>query len=112
MKSFCNKCKIDTNQKVIAETEKPIHYDPDDDFIINCYQLIECEGCNTISYRTLTRDKISSELSEYTNENPWRVIDTCPKYKITIKKIDNIPLSLNNILEETLSAINSEKKQL
>ncbi len=109
MKSFCNKCKTETFQKVIFEKERTIYYDPDDDFIINNYQLIECEGCGNVSYRTLTRDKISSESSVYTHETPWTILDLHPKpaNELSFKKNASYPPEINMVLKETIESYNS-----
>lgn len=109
MKTYCNNCKIETNQKVIYQIEKTIYFDPYDDYTIHCFQIIECEGCNNFSYRTLTRDKISTELSEINNDTPWKLFETHPtsnKDHIKLKKINNLPNKINGLLSESIIAFN------
>ena len=111
MKTYCNNCKIETNQRVIHEIEKTIYFDPDDDYTIHCYQIIECEGCNNLSYRTLTRDKISTELADINSNTPWKLFEAhpvCNKYHIILKKVNNLPVKINGILSETISSFNSK----
>lgn len=82
-----------------------------DDFTIYCYQIIECEGCNNLSYRTLSRDKISTELAEIKRTSLWRLIETHPtsdKNYLKIKKINNLPGAINKILSETICSFNTK----
>lgn len=114
MKSFCSNCKTETFQKVLFEKEKTIYYDPNDDFIINCYQLVECEGCGNLSYRTLTRDKISSESAAYTHETPWSLHDLHPKpaNDLSFKKNSSYPPEINIVVKETVDSFNANCRLL
>lgn len=110
MKTYCNICKIETNQKVIHETEKTIYYDPYDDYTIHCYQIVECEGCNEISFRTLTRDKFSTEIASQDDNSPWRLLNTYPltqKDFIISPRIINLPAKIKSIFSETIKSFNN-----
>lgn len=110
MKTYCNNCKIETNQRVIHEIEKTIYFDPDDDYTIYCYQIIECEGCNNFSYRTLFRDKISTEIADIKNISPWKLVETLPECKkdhLKLEKVNNLPLKINKILSESVCSFNN-----
>jgi hypothetical protein len=110
MKTFCNRCRLETDHNVLLETEKTVYFDPDDDFAINCYQIIECKGCNNIIYRTLTRDKISTEFSSVNGQSPWKLLERFPlneKNHLKVKRRDNLPEKMNIILSETINSYNN-----
>jgi hypothetical protein len=110
MKTFCNKCGLETNQNIVFEIEKTIFFDPDEDFIINCYQVIECKGCNNIAYRTLTRDRISTDNAINKKQSPWKMVERFPhseKNYLRFENRQNLPHNLNVILSETISSFNN-----
>ncbi len=52
IKSFCNTCKHETNQEVVATHKESFLYDNDEapDTWAE-WQVVKCAGCDTISFR-------------------------------------------------------------
>lgn len=67
IKSFCHQCNRQTNQTIRANYEE--HYsDEDHGFSFGAhfdFQIIQCDGCNTISFRQISSN--SEDLEEYSN---------------------------------------------
>lgn len=109
MKSICSNCKRDTNQKVICE--KKVTYNEESGWWdITKYQIIECKGCDSISFRKLYDDVAQSQGADYGLETwtqelfPKRSINT-----IHIKSLHNTPTNVKNMYRETIDAFNNNQ---
>jgi hypothetical protein len=107
MKSVCSICRGYTNQKVLFE--KSTDVGDEDWWESNKYQVIQCEGCDKVSYRTLHNDIQQNQHADY--EDPWtqevypkRSIDSLP-----IKILLNTPNNVRRIYRETIDAFNNDQ---
>lgn len=114
MKSVCSKCNGLTNQEVLAEKKYGVDEPEGRWWESYKYQIIQCKGCEQISYRTLYND---IQLESYAQDEdgsyhdssqqelyPKRTINT-----ITIKNLLNTPLNIKKIYRETIDAFNNEQ---
>ncbi len=119
-KVVCTKCKVRTNHKVLASIDQTgkehFIYDFDGDDFDEWYhwssnfQIIECQGCNTISFR-----------SEHSNSEDWNGEDYDVNELIFPKRTDdswntkdffNIPSNLRRIYRETIDCYNNDNLTL
>jgi hypothetical protein len=111
MKSFCSKCKTDTNQKVLFE--KKDHIEEEGGWQeYNYYQIIQCDGCDTISFRKLHTDIAMNHNwdPEYGPE-PFDV-DLFPKrsiHDLQVNRYANTPNNIRTIYKETVEAYNNNQ---
>ncbi|MBK8563307.1 MAG: DUF4145 domain-containing protein [Saprospiraceae bacterium] len=117
-KVVCTKCKIRTNHKVICSIDQSgkerivcgnEFYDEWYYWSDN-YQIIECQGCSTISFR-----------SEHANSEDWDGEDSSINELIYPKRTDsswnskdffNIPYNLRRIYRETIDCYNNDNSTL
>lgn len=72
LKNFCNRCQFETNHKVLHDSQ--INSDPEDYHYSIHYMVVECAGCETISFREDFHDIEPAYPDEYNN---WQYdIDT------------------------------------
>lgn len=106
MKSYCNKCRIPTNQNVLKEVD--VSFDDGKGWWDETnYQIIQCFGCDEISFRKLYIDVRNANYQDegYVEElYPRRSVNSIP-----IKSFGNIPLKLKSIYRETIDAFNNEQ---
>lgn len=117
LKSICSRCNRVTNQKVLVEKEFQ-----QEDIIgswweAHKYQIIQCRGCDLISFRKLYCDpqiEINAEHLGIPSEEAWSQ-DLYPKRTLNtlqIKNLLNTPLNIKKIYRETIDAFNYEQKIL
>ncbi|GAA3926576.1 DUF4145 domain-containing protein [Chitinophaga oryziterrae] len=100
-----------TNQKVLTE-----HVVNDDDPIVMIfstekYQVIQCMGCDLISFRKLYTDQTmdtQAEISGYEFIDPWEQW-IYPKAEPSTKEFTNVPKVVLNIYKETIKAFNNDQ---
>lgn len=112
MKSVCSKCKGYTNQKILSEKVEEIHDSEDDWWETHKYQIIKCQGCDTISFRKLYNDAQQNHFADY--GDPWTQ-EVYPKRDLTalpIRNVVNIPPNIRKIYQETISAFNNDQNIL
>ena len=100
-KCFCSRCHQETNHKFLFT--KVIESDPDLYHCAYLYQVIECLGCENISYRTIFNDYESSYPDEYGN---WRIDSTTNIYPTPLKK--HKPLTDTYILPAQIRTVYKE----
>jgi hypothetical protein len=105
MKAFCILCNRETNHKVHHETKKT--FNDEDMWAVGIWQIIECNGCESVSFRE-TWDS-SEDIDPYEGfpvQNvklyPIRSIDTLP-----IKQFYNVPYKVRKIYREMIDAFNN-----
>jgi len=111
LKVICPECKQETRHKVLQSVDIKGREDYSEDFWINwesIYQIIECQGCLTISFRTQSSN--SEDYDPYTGKPdvferlyPYRIKST-----LSIKEFLNTPFNLNRIYREVIDCYNSE----
>jgi len=111
MKNFCGKCKTNTNQKVLFDKTNHIH-EEDGWQEYNHYQVIECGGCDTISFRKLHTDiAMNSNWNPEEGPEPFE-IELYPNrsiHHLLIHNYDATPKNINIIYQETINAYNNNQ---
>lgn len=118
MKSYCRRCKSDTNHTKLYTKEEHKEYSSVDGEIVevksdgevwqhNTYMLLECNGCDTITYR------IDYAFSEDIDRSGSPIIDTSYYPNITKFSLDctlskYIPTDIKKIYYETIDNYNNE----
>jgi hypothetical protein len=110
MKIFCNSCGTHTNHEVLQEHKQNFYreqyQDMEIDFAHGKWQIIQCSGCETVSFREtwLTSEDIFSGASESASAEtlyPRRsVSDLAPKF------ILNLPEKLRRLYAEVIYCYN------
>jgi hypothetical protein len=112
VKSVCSKCKGYTNQRTLFEEVEEIHNSDDNWWETHKYQIIKCEGCDTVSFRKLYNDAQRDHFSDY--EDPWSQ-EVYPKRDLTnlpLRNVLNIPRNIRKIYQETIGAFNNDQNIL
>lgn len=109
MKSLCSSCKIDTNQKVLFQ-KKVNTNDGNGWWEEHSYQVIECQGCDTLSFRMLYTD---AQMQAWADENfepvSQEVYPYRSKFSMSIKSLINTPLNVKAIYKETVESFNGNQ---
>jgi hypothetical protein len=111
MKSICSKCKRSTNHLVLSEKIINYHEDESGWWEDHKYQIVQCQGCDTISFRKLYNDFYRDMAAGEVGENPW-MQELYPKrtlQSLSIKNLLNIPSNIKKIYRETIDAFNNNQ---
>lgn len=111
MKSFCDICKTETNQKVL-QSER-LDYTEDGGWWENAeYQIIQCAGCDNMSFRRLENNaQIESGWEPEFGDRPL-IIELYPNrsvHHLVINKYQYTPNNIKNIYRETIEAYNNNQ---
>lgn len=112
MKSFCAKCKTETNQKIL-KSERLDYNDSATGWWENIeYQIIQCAGCDSMSFRRL-EDNIQIESSwNHEYEDKPLIIELYPNrsvHHLSINRYRHTPDNIKNIYKETIEAYNNNQ---
>ena len=108
MKSICSNCKRGTNHKVLNENSVNLH-DDEGWWEDHKYQIIQCQGCDSISFRKLYNDIAQDQGAEYAGQDPWTQ-ELYPKrtlQSLSIRNLLNTPQNIKKIYRETIDAFNN-----
>lgn len=116
--SYCRVCQHTTNHEIYAE--KSQSSSPDDYPESVSYQIVECLGCTTISFRQVTFDYGSAYPKNHDYEdddNEWIVpedVSVFPKFIKNHKSLEwwALPDIVRKIYQELLEAFRSNEKIL
>jgi len=107
----CNHCGLKTNHSILLNyhdswQEYEIGYpNYEDGYSIDGhddYQIIKCNGCNTITFR---KNRWCSEFQDEVDNDSYE--ELYPQSEKSRKQFSNMPFNLNTIYEETVVAFNS-----
>lgn len=101
LKNFCSRCHGETNHRALFT--KQVHNDPDEYDIRWSYKMLECLGCERISYRTDTHDIESAYPDEY---GQWTYDKSTDIFPSPLK--GHKPLSETYVLPEKIRIVYSE----
>jgi hypothetical protein len=119
-KAFCATCKAETNHLVVQSTDvtgsEVIQYGPgsdDRDTIAwsDRYQIVQCQGCDTYSFR---QKSWFSEAQQWYSPNDFDDGTTTWLYPqrgkdvLTAKEFHNVPKNLRAIYKEVVSCFNND----
>lgn len=111
MKSFCSTCNRETNQEVLKEevintsNEEDIWWDD------TTYQIIQCRGCDEISFRKLYND-ISMQQNYDIDTTIQELYPQRDAHSRQIKTFRGLPLQINTIYRETIDSYNGNLRIL
>jgi len=108
IRNYCRSCAQETNHSVLSEHAESYR----EDYSCNySYQIVECLGCNTKSFREVFED-IESAYNIYDDE--WEVpikIDVYPKFIMGHRNLDygfSLPSVVGRIYGEVLLALQED----
>ncbi|MEO0554255.1 MAG: DUF4145 domain-containing protein [Bacteroidota bacterium] len=106
MKSFCATCCRPTNHKVLKE-EKVSSADETGWWDESKYQIIQCLGCDTISFRKLYND-VSYQSGFDEDMTTQELFPKRGPHSRPIKSYRNLPVEIKKVYQETIDAYNNE----
>lgn len=101
VKSFCSRCHYETNHGVLFS--KTVDYDPEEYHCSSVYRVVQCLGCENISFRSVFYD---FEASYPDNEGNWIPETTINLYPSLLK--EHQPLSNTYILPSKIQTVYKE----
>lgn len=111
MKSYCSTCNRETNQKVLKEEKLSTTNEYDGWWDDNTFQIIQCGGCDEVSFRKLYNDVSMQQHHEedttFQELYPQRGAHSRP-----IKTYRGLPFQISTIYRETIDTFNSNLKIL
>ena len=108
-KVLCQQCKHDTNHVVLSSIKASgAEYFDDEAYFQweTYYEIIQCQGCDEISFRQCDTDSESCDGEEY-----YPTITIYPrrtKETINIKSYHNLPQNINRLYQETINSYNND----
>lgn len=109
MKSFCANCNRPTNQTILKQEELNYYEEDTTWWENNKYQIIQCGGCDEISFRKIYSD---AQMNQTRDENDAHSQELYPKRgpnSVPIRTFHNIPLNIRGLYRETVDAYNNEQ---
>jgi hypothetical protein len=106
-KSYCQRCDFETNHKVLFK--ETIRSEGDYDFQIH-YMVVQCLGCETISFRHELIDIEAAYPDHSGNWQPDITISTYPKelkIKNRLNNLCDLPEKIKHIYNEAIDALNA-----
>ncbi len=114
----CISCEKETNHIVLASIEEKgseVHKQSFSFDWLNVYQIVQCQGCNNISFRKIHTNSEDCDHEYVDNEGNFETIwneleELYPNRasgRETIKDDHMLPISIQQIYKETLSALNT-----
>lgn len=111
MKSYCSTCNREANQNVLKEVVKNSFNEEDGWWDKSTFQIIQCGGCDEISFRKLYNDismqQHFDEDTTYQELYPQRGAHSRP-----IKTYRGLPFQINTIYRETIDTFNGNLRIL
>ena len=115
----CIECKRATRHNVLVSVDLSGHQEFGDMFTYyfnNNYQVVQCLGCETISFRKISSDSENYEYDEI-DDTTVHLIDedlypNRDEGRAPVKDSKLLPLSIERIYQETIKAINNHQPVL
>lgn len=108
---LCPQCEIETRHIVIQSAEINGSVDLDDDFWIGWeskHQILECQGCQTISYREESSNSEDFDPRTGRTEILVRLYPRRTNETLFIKEFINTPSNINRIYREVIDCFNNQ----
>ncbi len=121
IKSTCGRCKQLTRHEILTDVDLSGLDEAGDEFIFgwdDSYQIIQCQGCESIVFR---KTHMNSESIEYVeSKDGWKseylireeLYPNPEDERVTLSDAYLLPEHLNRIYSETLAALNSDSPVL
>lgn len=113
IKNYCNKCQNLTNHSVLSSKRVNLN-DPEYHFA-TFYYMIECCGCETVSFRTEAHDYESAYPDEFDNwihDITIRVYPSPLKNHRPISELYLLPNQISTVYNESIDALKADCKLL
>ena len=108
-KNYCQRCNFDTNHNVLKK--ESLRSDNEDyDYIIE-YMIVQCLGCERISFRKEFIDIESAYPNEFGDWIPDVSVDNYPKRLKIQRTLENtyiLPDKIKFVYEESIRALNAD----
>jgi hypothetical protein len=106
-KSFCRTCKREQKHTIVAKHAENGHEEKYDVTWWNSYEVIQCGGCDTISFRRVhsNTDLFDGETGEL--EESIEIYPDPTKHREPIPDSDEFPALTRRVYLETLTAISN-----
>ena len=118
VRAECRECNRETTHTISASAEFESEYS-ERDFSISSwddYQVIECKGCQTVSFRHRSRNTEDTDHDPNTGEEllveAVRLYPELSGGRAAMPKAELLTSSIQQIYEETLSALNGDMRVL
>jgi hypothetical protein len=106
LRTPCPACRIDTKHLVVRAIDIQETDDEHGAWFATSYQLVQCQGCETVSYRSV---RSNSETVDPETNVPYESIDYYPRRHEERQPLDGVelvPQQLRRVYEETVQALN------
>jgi len=107
MKAFCGQCKGETNHTVLREIKKSYDYGDGAVSADGTWQIIECMGCEDVSFREVWTDSENLDPFEGRSIEDVKLYPIRSKDVLPIKTYYNVPYKVRNIYREVIDAFNN-----
>jgi hypothetical protein len=115
----CEKCKRQTNHKVLASADLSGEHDlynGDEYYWSSKYQIIQCLGCDSISFRKADENSIDAPIQigpdEWEDNIYEELYPNRNVGRVPFKDVQLLPNDLERIYAETLKAMNGDQPVL
>ncbi len=111
MKSICSKCISETNHKVLEECTQNLSEEETGWWKDHSYQIIQCLGCDSISFRKLYNDAAQQQEFGFSGKWNWSQ-EVYPKrtlYSLSIANLTLAPNIIRIIYGETIEAYHNNQ---
>lgn len=102
MKAYCSQCNIETNHSILHKIKKSYNDDEKGIWAEGTWQIIECKGCEDVSFREVWVNSEDTDPYENIKLYPIRGKETLP-----IKPFYNVPYKVRSIYREMIDAFNN-----
>lgn len=113
IKVLCSKCARKTNHMVLQSvdttgSEVVGYFEGAEDTTdwSNKYQIIQCQGCDTISFRHV--NWFSEDVGPYDDGTTESIYPERSERSLSVKRFRNVPATLSSIYRETVECFNYE----
>lgn len=109
LKLYCNCCNKQTNHKILKEEQRTYHSEEDDIYLEETYRIVECCGCDNVSFNLETTGSEYVQYGEY-GEEQYSDYRAFPIKEGTIHPINSlhIPQIIRRVYLESINAYNND----
>lgn len=106
---YCSRCNKRTNHKVLKEEQRTYHYEEDDIHLEETYRIVQCCGCDNVSFNLETTGSEYVQYEEY-GEERYSDFLAFPVKEGTLQAIDSydIPQIIRQVYRESIAAYNND----
>lgn len=104
---LCESCKHETNHKTLTSIDSSISDEEYGTYFKTSYQIVQCQGCNRISFRMLSCDYENIDLTTGDPIIEEIIYPKRTKETISRKFYHNLPDNLHNIYLEIIDCFNN-----